>query len=85
MNVDWKLKKDQVQAVGKGVAGLSLKDRRALLKQLKEMPEDECANVYFPAFGLFGCDVILGHILYKTITDATGTKGEDENPDDVPC
>lgn len=48
-------------------ATLQVKTKRQLLKYLRDMPEADAANVFFPECGLFGCEFMLGHVLSKSI------------------
>lgn len=49
------------------VAGLPVKEKRRLLRQVRALEFPACANVFFPTMGVFGADVALGHILSRTI------------------
>lgn len=50
------------------VAGLEIRDKRTLLKAVRNAQMDDGANMFFPAHGLFGCDVVVGHVLTPTIS-----------------
>lgn len=65
MEPNWQLSQARLIATCKRVVELSVKDKRQLLKQLRQLPD--CANVFFPAQAMFGCEVMLGHVLAETI------------------
>ena len=65
MDPKWQLSQERLVNACRRVVELSVKDKRQLLKQLRQLPD--CANAFFPAQALFGCEVMLGHVLAETI------------------
>lgn len=65
MEPNWQLSQTRLVSTCKRVVELSVKDKRHLLKQLRQLPD--CANVFFPSQAMFGCEVMLGHVLAETI------------------
>jgi len=65
MEPNWKLSQERLVGTCKRVVELSVKDKRQLLKQLRQLTDS--ANVFFPAQAMFGCEVMLGHVLAETI------------------